>query len=224
MPAFQSAVDLGYRYIETDVQLTADGVLVAFHDNDLTRTTGDKGKISEMVWADVRRALVHGREPIPLFEDLMASFPEVRVNVDCKSDVAVDGLVAAIRRSNALDRICVGSFSAARLRRLRREFGPALCTSLGPAEVLRWRVGAVGPRGWPTPKLPCAQVPVRQFGIPLVTARMVRAAHALGIAVHVWTVDEATEMDRLLDLGVDGIMTDRPAVLKETLARRGQWH
>ena len=224
MPAFQHAVDLGYRYLETDVQLTADGVLVAFHDKDLTRTTGEPGKISEMVWADVRRARVGNREPIPLCEELLASFPEARVNIDCKSDAAVDGLIAAIRRTNSLERICVGGFSTERLRRLRQEFGPARCTSLGPSEVLRWRLGSAGPRGWPTPRLPCAQVPVRQFGIPLATARMVRAAHALGIAVHVWTVDDAPQMDRLLDLGVDGIMTDRPAVLKAVLTRRGQWY
>ncbi|MEI7992435.1 MAG: glycerophosphodiester phosphodiesterase family protein, partial [Actinomycetota bacterium] len=120
LPAFQLAIDLGYRYLETDVQLTADGVLVAFHDNDLLRTTGRPGRISDLPWDQVQRALVDGREPIPLLEDLLGAFPEARLNIDCKSDAAVDALAAALRRTQSLNRVCLGAFSSARLRRLRR--------------------------------------------------------------------------------------------------------
>jgi len=224
LPAFQNAIDLGYRYLETDVQLTADDVLVAFHDDDLARTTGVQGKITAMQWSDVRAALVNGKEPIPLLEDLLGSFLDARINIDCKTDHAVDALVSAILRPNAMERVCIGAFSTRRILRLRRALGPGLCTSMGTVEVFRWWVGGYVPGKWPTPAVPCAQVPVAARGLRLVTPRGVAEAHRRGVAVHVWTIDDADEMDRLLDMGVDGIMTDRPAVLKDVLVRRGQWH
>lgn len=218
MPAFQYAVDHGYRYVETDVHVTRDDVLVAFHDNDLTRTCGRDGLISELPWSEVRTALVGGEAPIPLLEDMLGSWPELRINIDCKSDRAVSALVRTLQRCNALDRVCVAAFSDRRIKRLRGLLGPNLCSALGPVETARLRFGttrlAVGN---------AAQVPVRQGPLTVVTRGMVERAHRLGIMVHVWTIDERREMNRLLDLGVDGIMTDRPAVLRQVFEERGVW-
>ena len=223
LPAFEHAISLGYRYLETDVQITADGVLVAFHDDDLERTTGTTARVSALPWSQVRTALVDGREPIPLLEDLLGSFPNARINIDCKTDAAEEALALTIERTASIDRVCIGAFSAARLRRLRARLGQNLCTSLGPSEVVRWLTASTtGPRSL-MPAVPCAQVPTSQSGIPVVTERTVAVAHAHGVAVHVWTIDDEAEMRRLLDLGVDGIMTDRPALLKEVLISRGQW-
>jgi glycerophosphoryl diester phosphodiesterase len=218
MPAFQYAIDLGYRYLETDVQVTADGVLVAFHDNDLRRTCGRAGKISDLSWAEVSTALVDGTSPIPLLEDILGTWPEARINIDCKTDRAVDALAAALRRTNSLDRVCVGAFSDARLRRLRTMLGAGLCTSLGPIEVAQLRIGL-------TRRAPAqaAQIPVRQGPLTIVNRALIDRAHRLGIDVHVWTIDDGAEIERLLDLGVDGIMTDRPVVLRQALERRGLW-
>lgn len=218
MPAFQYAVDNGYRYVETDVQVTADGVLVAFHDNDLKRTCGRDGRISDLPWSEVRTALVDGGAPIPLLEDLLGTWPELRVNIDCKSNAAVDALVATLRRCAALDRVCVGAFNDARLRRIRAELGDGLCTSLGPLGVTRLRYGRPH-----TASANAAQVPVRQGPLTVVNKAFVERAHTLGIHVHVWTIDDPAEMHRLLDLGVDGIMTDRPVVLREVFEARGIW-
>lgn len=223
LPAFEKAVALGYRYLETDVQVTADGVLVAFHDNDLERTTGRKARVSELRWSEVRTALVDGREPIPLLEDLLGSFPNARINIDCKTDAAVSALVETVGRTASLDRVCIGAFSAARLRRIRERLGLTLCTSLGPSEVARWLTAVTTGRRSLMPRVPCAQVPVTQSGLPIVTERTVAFAHACGMQVHVWTIDDPDEMHRLLDLGVDGLMTDRPAALKSVLSERGQW-
>ena len=217
MPAFEGAVALGYGYLETDVQATADGVLVAFHDDDLQRTCGRPGLISALPWSEVGTARVGGVEPIPLLADLFEAFPDVRINIDCKTETARQPLVTALRRHDALDRVCVGSFSHGRLNRLRRELGPKLCTSMTPVEVGMWRLGRV------VGGVPAAQVPVRQNGLPIVTRWMVDLAHRHGVQVHVWTIDEAEEMFRLLELGVDGILTDRPAVLKQVLQQRGEW-
>lgn len=219
MSAFQHAVDLGYCYLETDVHATRDGVLVAFHDPDLARTCDRTGIINDLPWSEVSKARVDGRQPIPLFEELMEQFPDARVNIDCKADSALDSLIASLRRLDCLDRVCLGSFSDRRLRRLRAEFGERLCTSLGPLQIVAQKFLGRAPWGGQV-----AQVPVRQGPFTVVSERSVRAAHRRGLQVHVWTIDEADEMSRLLDLGVDGLMTDRPQVLKDLLVARNEWH
>ncbi len=223
MPAFEHAVALGYRYVETDVHVTADGELLAFHDDRLDRVTDRTGVIAELPWAEVREARVDGREPIPRFADLLHAWPDLRINVDPKHDASVEPLATAILQAHAVDRVCVGAFSDRRIARLQRLVGGALCTSMGPKQVARLLATS---RGLPGGSItaPCAQVPVRQGRLPLVTERFVEAAHRRGVQVHVWTVDDAAEMARLLDLGVDGLMTDRPNVLKDLLVARGEWH
>ena len=218
MPAFQYAIDLGYRYIETDVQVTSDGVLVAFHDFNLARTCGIDRRIAEMTWHDVQQARVDGVAAIPTLEEMLGAWPEARVNIDCKSDAAVPALVAALRRTNSLDRVCVGAFSDLRVRRLRGILGPDLCTALGPGAVSQLRYG----RAFRAPGQ-AAQVPVRQGPLLVINEKFVERAHALGIGVHAWIIDDEAEMARLLDLGVDGIMTDRPAVLRTVMEQRGVW-
>jgi glycerophosphoryl diester phosphodiesterase len=222
MPAFEHAVRLGYRYLETDVHATADGVLLAFHDDHLDRVTDRTGEIAALPWAEVATARVDGREPIPLLEDLLGAFPDAMVNIDPKDDRAVEPLIAALRRCDAVERVCVGSFSDERIRRLRLRLGAGLCTSMGPRAVARLRLDALSGRVHPSPA-GCVQVPVQARGVTVTNAAVVRAAHRAGLQVHVWTIDDPAEMHRLLDLGVDGLMTDRPAVLKEVLQARGQW-
>jgi len=219
MEAFEYAIDLGYRYLETDVQVTADGVLAAFHDNDLKRTCGIARKISEMTWSEVSTALVDGKAHIPLLEDLLGAWPDARINIDCKSNAAIDALIASLRRTNSLPRVCVAAFSDSRLRKLRKELGSELCSSLGPGELALVRFGlSRHPAGL------AAQVPVRQWPLTVVNRAFVERSHRLGLQVHVWTIDAAPEMERLLDLGVDGLMTDRPLVLRQVIKSRGSWH
>lgn len=222
MPAFEGAVALGYRYLETDAHVTADGICLAFHDDRLDRVTDRTGVIAELPYREVRAARVDGREPIPLLEDLLAAFPEARINIDPKHDGAVDAVAAVVRRAGAVDRVCMGSFSDARLARLRAALGPRLCTSLGPRSTARLRGGSFGLPGGRPPGA-CAQVPHHYKGVTLVDERFVDKAHDLGLQVHVWTVDDPAEMEDLLGIGVDGIMTDRPAVLRAVLESRGSW-
>jgi glycerophosphoryl diester phosphodiesterase len=221
LPAFARAVELGYRYLETDTHVTADGVLVAFHDDVLDRVTDRTGRISDLPWSEVARARI-GTEPIPLLEDLLAAFPGARVNIDPKHDGAVRPLAALLLRTGAVDRVGIGSFSDRRLADMRKLCGPRLCTSLGPKGIAR--LLAAG-RRVPVGHLPapCAQVPTHQGPVTVVDERFVAVAHRRGMQVHVWTVDDPDEMHRLVDLGVDGIMTDRPAVLKGVLESRGLW-
>jgi glycerophosphoryl diester phosphodiesterase len=222
MPAFEGAVALGYRYVETDVHVTADGVVLAFHDDHLDRVTDRSGAIADLPWSEVARARVDGREPIPLLEDLLGTWPELRINIDPKHDEVVEPLATVLTRTGSIERVCIGAFSDRRLDRLRAMLGAGLCTSLGPAAVARLRAASYGV-GRSRPAGCCVQVPPTARGHTLVDERFVKVAHGLDLAVHVWTIDEPDEMDRLLDLGVDGIMTDRPAVLRDVLERRGEW-
>ena len=225
MPAFQACVDLGYRYIETDVRVTADGVLVAFHDPTLERVTDRIGRIEHLPWSEVARARIGGREPILRLEDLLGAWPDVRFNLDIKAAGVLASLVRMVRRLDCADRICLGSFSDARIAAARRLFGPAVCTSLGPRGVAALRLSSYSPRaaGLVRIQAGCAQVPLQLGGRALVDERFIAAAHARGLQVHVWTVDDPDDCTAMLDLGVDGVMTDRPAMLRELLEKRGQW-
>jgi len=218
MPAFEYAYDLGFRYMETDVQVTADGVLMAFHDDNLKRTCGIDRKIRDMTCKEVGSARVHGTALIPKLEDLIGAWPDVRVNIDCKTYAAVDSLASAIRRTNSIQRVCVGAFDDRRVRKVSKALGPELCTALGPVSVALLRLGVAF-----NTSSRAAQVPVKQGPVVVVNRALVDRAHRRGMKVHVWTIDDAPEMIRLLDLGVDGIMTDRPVVLRDVLQQRGAW-
>ena len=148
MPAFEGCVALGYRYLETDVRATADGVLVAFHDATLERTTDRTGRIDQLPWSEVQQARIGGREPLVRLEDLLGAWPDVRFNLDIKAAGVLAPLVRTVRRLKVADRLCLASFSDARIAAARRLFGPSMCTSLGPRGV------AVFSRTCPSPAAP----------------------------------------------------------------------
>jgi glycerophosphoryl diester phosphodiesterase len=257
--AFEHAVGLGYAYLETDVQATADGVLIAFHDRTLDRVTGQPGRVCRLTLKEIAGARIGGTEPIPVLEDVLAAWPDVRFNIDVKDAPAIAPLAGMLRRTNAWDRVCVVSFSASRLRATRRALDRPVCMAASPLGTAMVRLGgppaprgsrgphrgrlmrqpAAGPTaaaarrpvavaGRPPGQLAerlagtgvrCLQVPV-----PVATPSFIGRARQLGLQVHVWTVNERPTMEGLLDLGVDGIMTDETVTLREVLIHRGQWH
>ncbi len=222
--SFQHAVSLGYAYVETDVQASSDGVLVVFHDDDLEPTTGFKGKVKDLSSLELADLRVGGEHPIPRFEDMVERFPTVRFNVEPKNDEAVDPLVDLIRRQDLQDRICVGSFSGRRLGQFRERLGsPPVCTSPAPLGAIRIVLAALlGKKDIDTP-FGALQIPESYFGIPLARRWLVSRIKRLGLQVHIWTINEEADMKRILDAGVDAIMTDRVTLLREVLVGRGQW-
>ena len=256
--AFEHAVGLGYRYLETDLQATADGVLVAFHDKTLTRVCGQDGRVCRLSYAELSAARIDGTEPIPVLEDLLTAWPGIRFNLDVKDVPAIAPLPEVLRRTNAWDRVCLVSFSASRLRATRRALGRPVCMAASPLGTAVVRFGGprgrhdkrgpgrgqgpvtkervlepsggfrgVGPPGqhWPLTDwltrsgVCCVQVPAS-----MATPSFMGRSHALGLQVHAWTVNDEPTMQRLLDLGVDGIMTDETVALRDVLTARGQWH
>jgi glycerophosphoryl diester phosphodiesterase len=226
--AFEQAVGLGYPYLETDVRATADGVLLAFHNRTLTRLTGQRGRVSRLPYREVAHALIGGTEPIPVLEDLLATWPDVRFNIDVKDVSAIVPLATVLRRTGAWDRVCVVSFSGRRLRTARRALGRPVCMAASPVGTAMVRFGGPRPGGGPSGSLAgrLARAGVRCVQVPalIVTPAFLDRAHALGLQVHAWTVNNRRTMKRLLDLGVDGIMTDETVALREVLSGRGQWH
>jgi glycerophosphoryl diester phosphodiesterase len=222
LASFTQAVELGYRYLETDVHATSDGVLVAFHDERLDRLTNSHGLIRELTYAEVQEALIDGTEPIPTMKELLTVFPAAHFNIDAKHETSVEPLADLLTELNCLDRVLVGSFSDARLKGLRRLLGVSLATSMGPRAIVLLALAALG---LPTRKFKAvaAQVPYSVMRRSWFAERFIRAARKRGIAVHVWTVDDPAKMRYLLDLGVDGIMSDEIQVLKAVFEDRDIW-
>jgi glycerophosphoryl diester phosphodiesterase len=222
--AFEHAVGLGYTYLETDVHATSDEELLAFHDNVLDRVTSGVGSIAEKAYVDLRTTLIGGREPIPRMADLLEHLPTARFNIDLKSDLSVRLLADLVERTGSHDRVCIGAWSDRRLRTFRRLVGRRVATSYGPVGVgiSRYAPGKVSTRMLASGG-DALQVPHRTRGLRIVTASFVERAHAAGRPVHVWVIDDPDEMGTLLDLGVDGLMSDRTDLLREVLVARGQW-
>lgn len=220
--AFAAAVGLGYRYIETDVQATADGAVVVFHDDALDRVTDTAGVIAELPFAEVRAARIDGTEPIMTLEEALESFPDTRFNIEVKIEAALVPTLEIVQRMACLDRICLASSSGARVARMRRMAGPGLCTN-APTREAAMLVFA----GWglptPPPRAQCAQVPVVQWGVRVVTPRFIRSCNRRGVQVHVWTIDDEAQMRRLIRMGVNGLMTDRPRLLRKVAMEEGVW-
>jgi glycerophosphoryl diester phosphodiesterase len=225
MAAFARAVAAGYRYLETDVHSTSDAVAVVFHDETLDRMLGRSGRIEDLAWTDLATMRDGGETVVPRLADLLDAWPDCRLNVDLKADSAVDPAIEAIWKVNARDRVLLASFSDKRIRWARRVCGPRQATSMGQREAAALRFGSLHGRGLAgfVPGVAAVQVPVRYRGIRVVDNRFVGHAHRLGMQVHVWTIDDPAEMHELLDLGVDGIMTDRIEILRDVLIARGRW-
>ena len=145
MAAFAAAVALGYRYVETDARVTSDAVALAFHDDRLDRVTDRGGRLIDLPWSEVSRARIRGIDPIPRLDELLGEWPELKVNIDIKSGVALTATLAAIRRTRAESRVCLAAFSDLRLRRIRALVGTRRLHRIGP-----WR----GRPGWPRPPAP----------------------------------------------------------------------
>ncbi len=220
--AFAHAEALGYRYVETDVHLTADGELVAFHDVDLMRLAGMDGRIADHTWAEIAEIELDGGHRIPRLEELLTAFPDTFFNIDPKVDDSVEPLAEMIRRHDAVHRVCIGSFSERRVGRMRQLLGPTLCTSPGPWGIAKVLLAALV---LPIVRFPygCVQTPTRFRGIPLDRPWLISRLHKLDLQVHYWTVNDEQEMHRLIDAGADGLITDEVELLKSVLRRRGSW-
>jgi glycerophosphoryl diester phosphodiesterase len=221
--AFERAAELGYTYLETDARSTSDGALVAFHDGTLDRATDMRGEVSALTYKQLSAARIAGTDPIPLMEDVLGSFPDLRFNIDLKDSGTVEPLARAMRRTGAWDRVCIASLSGKRLLEAQQRLDRPVCLAVPPAAIVTLRYLGLPGRGLAASLArlgaQCAQVPLR-----IATRTFIRRAHDLGLQVHVWTLNTRADIERALDLGADGVMTDEIGLLRDVLAERGQWH
>ncbi|MFC5379698.1 glycerophosphodiester phosphodiesterase family protein [Aquipuribacter nitratireducens] len=228
--AFEAAVALGITHLETDVHATRDGVAVVLHDPDLRRTTGRPGRVERLTWREVATYRVAGLHAVPRVEEVLEALPGVVLNVDVKAAAAAVPLADAVRHARAEDRVVVAAFDGRRARAAQRA-APGVARSAGTASVAATRlatevarVSAPAARALVRATLAGAdalQVPLRARRVEVVTPLLLDVVHEVGAQVHVWTVDDPAEMHRLLDLGVDGLMSDRADVLARVMNGRG---
>lgn len=222
LPAFHHAAALGYSHVELDLHATRDGVVVIHHDPDLQRICGDARAIDQLDWAELQHVPTKAGARIPCLDDLLEELPDLFIAIEAKSDAVVAPLAQVITRHNALGRVSVGAFEPRRTFAARKLLGPGLLWSPAHMQVARlWARGFGFPMG--LDDFAVVQVPVSWCGIPVVTRRFLQAAHARGVHVQVWTVNDRQQMTELLDMGVDGIMTDHPSLLRQVLQQRGTW-
>lgn len=223
--AFEHALGLGFPVIETDVHASSDGVLVVVHDPQLTRTTDFNYEVGSTEWSTLSKVRLRNGDPLMRLEEFLELVGDsVRINLDPKADASVGPLIDILKANRDLqERVCLGSFETGRLRRLRTEL-PGVATSLGGTEIRSLVLASRSRLKLPRRSVAiAAQVPERASRVRIVNQQFVDYVHDIGMDVHVWTVNEREDMHRLLDMGVDGLMTDRPTMLREVLEARGQW-
>lgn len=227
MGAFCEAAKLGFRYVETDVRATRDGVAVILHDRYFRSESGENGAIDRRHWRDVRHLHLGAGESIPTLEELLGTLPDMRVNIDIKSASAIVPTVDVIERMKAHDRVLITSFSERRRRRALNLLSKRVASSAGIGAFLALpaaRTPASRAYAWQLLRdSDCLQLPPRLGRIPIITRGLVRALHESGRQVHAWTVDDPATMHALFDIGVDGIITDRADVLRDVLVARDEW-
>jgi glycerophosphoryl diester phosphodiesterase len=216
---------MGFRYIETDVRATRDGVPFIFHDKNLSRMTGCDRAFNELDAREVRQLTLPRGEVIPTLREALEAFPNLRFNLDLKEDAAVEPVVEVLEGIKAQQRVCVTSFSERRVAAARRRLGPSVCTGLGITGAIRMIVGSVLPslHGHRKHAAAVIQLPLEWMGLALLTPATVARCHDAGLAVHAWTLNDRAAISKALDAGVDGVMTDTPELLKEVLTSRGLW-
>ena len=222
LDAFNNSINLGYRHIETDVRHTKDNKLVIFHDPDLKRICSLDIKIENLNYEDLKNIKIFETHTIPLLDEALYSWPEINFNIEPKSLESAHLLKEKLKSKKNIERICIGSFSNRKIDILRKEFKDNLCTSMTESETIFFFLNRVFP--FFDNSIPCLQIPMTHMGFRIVTHNLVEHVHSLGKKIHVWTINDENQMMDLIDINVDGIMTDKPKTLKKVLQKKSLWN
>lgn len=221
--AFAKALALGVNHLETDVHESSDGVAIISHDSTLERVAGRKVAVNQLTAAELRRVELGNGQNFTTLKDALDAFPDARFNIDVKSPRAIEPTVAAIRELNATPRVLVSSFSE-RTQRATAAQLPGVATSASMGAMVRIlaasTVGLADRATGMLAQFDAIQIPEKWKGVRVVSPRLIRLAHRAGVEVHVWTVNEPEDMLRLVNAGVDGIVTDRADLAVQLLRSR----
>lgn len=230
--ALTGCVRAGLTHIETDVHTTSDGVAVLLHDPHVQRVTNGHGPLAKMTWQQARKLRDHNGNPLVRLDEALQTFPDTRWNLDAKAWPSVNAIAQCLRRIGGRQRVCIASFSDLRLRRIRTLLGPLVTTSYGPAGIARLTAAAATNNdvaqktilaALPDKNagLGCVQVPVNAGPIRIITPKFIELCHNRGLDVHAWTINDPTQAAQLVEMGVDGIVTDIPATIADKLRTKG---
>ena len=217
LEAFKYSLDIGCEYIETDVQLSSDGIPYIFHDDDLKRILGRDVAFNSMSSSEIDILIIFQKYAIPTLEAALLTFPEALFQIDLKTDEVAMPALKIIKKCAAMQRVCIASFNSDRLKRVNEAY-PEVCLSMGPKEILKLLLSSFKLYSKDIPGN-CLQIPIYHYGLKLVTQRFVNYVQGRGLKIVVWTINDQKIMQALIDIGVDGIITDRPSVLKELLSK-----
>jgi glycerophosphoryl diester phosphodiesterase len=221
--AFAMALAAGAHYLETDVHATADGVAVISHDADLLRSAGRVDRVDSLALVELQKVDLGAGQTYCTLAEALAAFPEAMFNIDVKAERAVVSAVDAIRNTGASDRVLVTSFSDRRRSAAVRML-PGVATSasarIAAAALLTASIGLTPACRRILQGIRALQLPEQFRGFRVITPRLVKALHKAGVEVHVWTVNDPADMSRLLDWGVDGLVTDRVDLALKLLSGR----
>tara|TARA_B100001057_G_scaffold490025_1_gene577458 strand:+ start:6287 stop:7018 length:732 start_codon:yes stop_codon:yes gene_type:complete len=213
--SFDYSRSIGCKFIETDVQTSSDGVPYIFHDDDLSRILNKHIVFSELSSKEIDNLHIFKNKKIPRLDETLEKFPNLSFQIDFKTDEVVKPALDVINKLDVSDRVCIASFSSKRLE-LVRSINPNLCISMGPNEVFKTLIAS-----WGLYKKSligdCLQVPISYYGIRLVSKRFVDFVHTKNLKIMVWTINDVKTFEYLIGINVDGIITDRPKLLFDTL-------
>ena len=222
LSAFRNAWDLGYRYMETDMQASSDGVVYIFHDDTLDRVSNGTGLFCEHSSAEIDKIRLNNGEPIPRLSDALDALPEALFNIDIKRADGTIPLANFLNSHPEADRVVAASFVGKRLRQLKSLVKKPVPVTAVQNDIIRIMLIGLG-LPLARPDVVAVQVPISHYGLPIVTRWFVRQCHKLAIKIHVWTIDDEATMRWLIDIGVDGVMTDRPTLLKQVCLDKNCW-
>ena len=213
--SFHYSISLGCKFIETDVQVSSDGIPYIFHDETLKRLTGISKKFSSLDSNEIDRLRIFKSHKIPRLDEALKTFPDTYFQIDVKTDEVAMPALDVIYQRNAQDRVCIASFNSKRLLRVHNKY-PDICLSMGPNEVGKMLLSSYGLYknniiG------DCLQIPIYYYGIKVVTKRFVDFIHNKGLKICVWTINDEKTFKTLIEMKVDGIITDKPKLLYEVL-------
>ena len=215
LESFNYSQSLGCEFIETDVQVSSDGIPYIFHDDDLKRILNKSIRFDSLSSNEIDELNIFNTHKIPKLSEALLTFPNLCFQIDFKTDEVVMPALDVIKNMNAFDRVCIASFNSKRLQNVRSLY-PDLCISMGPNEVFKTLAASLNLyKG----KIPgdCLQIPMSYYGIKIVSKRFVDFVHSRGLKIMIWTINDIKTFKYLIDLEVDGIITDKPKLLFQTI-------
>ena len=212
--AFNSVVEMGYKYIETDLRMTLDRQVIAFHDSDLNRLFGIDVQVNDLTFNEIANLFREENCKLLTLEDLLKSFPETKFNIDLKENNVTKDSIDIVSNLDAFNRVCFASFNSSRTMEVL-DFNQSAFVSMGLKDVAKFKFFKMHNK-----YIKFLQIPLVWNGIKVVTKNLINKAQDKGLLVHVWTIDDRKTINNLIDLGVNGIVTDEPELLMEIMKER----